>query len=138
MILGHDGPSVVVPCGVANVIAPPLKRWYLDALTRLPRDQRERLRPIGAVIEELERVALGPSLSADVSASGQFHRDIDECAQDPPVHEWVTVQAAADMLNLDQRTVRRLTTAGALRCWQPARDRLVSVNSIRSYLEVTS
>lgn len=134
MIVGTDGPVVVVPAAVADLVAPPLRTWLRAVEAIVGVDQRQVLRAVTEVVEDLERAAeMYQAMSPGVSSRRHFR------AAGPGSGEGVavtrcTTREAADLLGLHPRRVQRLVAAGVLRAERPGRDLLIDLASVRAEL----
>lgn len=128
-----DGPVVVVPAAVADLVAPALRSWLREVEARIGRDQRGSLRDVAEVVEELEEAAAVYRHAMSPDGSPRRHFRAGEV--DPGDGDVVcTVEEAAKALSLSTRQVQRLVAGGTLRATRPARDLLVERASVNAEL----
>lgn len=133
-VLHGDGPFVVIPAPLAELLAPPLRAWLRDVEARIGRG--ESLAAAAEIVGELERAAVTYRrrlMSADRSASGHSVARCEECPDPRPV-DWISVDEAAGRLDVTGRHVRRLADGGLLRSWRAGRDRLIDASSVDAYV----
>jgi excisionase family DNA binding protein len=135
VILGEDGPLLLVTAREAFILREGVRKWTAEHERFGARQKLTAVRPL---LERWETVADAHAATlTDRSANGHAHRTGAHRGE-PLGAEPISTNEAADLLGVSARQVRRLIAAGELAARTVGRSKLVDPQSVQHLRQLRS